>query len=145
MQLWFIYRSVSLAPTYKCVLYVYVCIYNVYGYVYLWIYVLYHLSVDRWIDGHWFNKVLWSIIDTIDKKEKSFTNGLVLAVVSMTDSILASAVTTSHPQFSKATSTKYELCWGIRFFWRTERHIGKFFWSHFPNQFVCLHYCESVD
>jgi hypothetical protein len=43
-----------------------------------------------WTDGSMIIvliRILWSMIDTIDQREKSFTDGSILSVVSMTNSI----------------------------------------------------------
>jgi hypothetical protein len=50
----------------------------------------YHrLKLNRWIDGHRFDKdfVIDDRYRTIDQKEKSLTDGSILSVVSMTNSI----------------------------------------------------------
>jgi hypothetical protein len=41
--------------------------------------------MDQWPFG--LTSILWSTINAVDQKEKSFTDGSILSVVSMTDSI----------------------------------------------------------
>ncbi len=67
----------------------YMCRYT-YIYVYMYMYTSKYIYVyffvtssdfHRWIDGHRFNKDFMMIINTIDQKEKSFTDGSILSVV----------------------------------------------------------------